>query len=177
MLVWGRRSEGTRPIRRDGEVVARVRPLELRDHAGVDLDGTHWSYFARAGELFAERSDDAKPALRATMVTRGTYAVHADRAEYRIERFGMPRSPFAIARSGVSIGSSATVGFWSRRPTLAVEAATPLDDQVFLLWVAFVMRGRPGVRTRRNTYAGGSGGPSPAADGYGFETGGGGGMG
>lgn len=166
MLEWGRKSGDVRPILQDGGVVARVRPLQVRNHAGVDVDGTAWSYYGRGDELFGEPADAAEPATRATQVGRGTYAVHTDRAEYRIERFGMPRSPFAIARSGLNIGSSGTVAWWSRRPTLDVDPGTPLDHQVFLLWVAFVMRGRPGVRARRRGPAGG--GPATGLGGSGF---------
>lgn len=166
MLEWGRKAGDIRPIRRDGEIVARVRPLQIRDHAGVDVGDAAWSYYSRGDELFGAPAGATEPATRATAVSRGMYAVHTDRAEYRIERFGMPRSPLTIARSGVNIGSSGTVGWWSRRPTLDIDPGTPLEHQVFLLWVAFVMRGRPGVRARRRGTA--IGGPVAGTGGTGF---------
>lgn len=166
MLEWGRKAGDVRPIRDDGTVVAHLRPLGIRDNATVELDGVTWSYYPRGDELFGARTDDPKPAARATRVGRGTFAVHTERAEYRIERFGMPRSPYAIARAGVSIGSSGRAAWWSRRPTLDVEPATPLEHRMFLLWVAFVMRGRPGVRSRRGNI-GGAAGPATGAAAFG----------
>ncbi|MGH3358255.1 MAG: hypothetical protein ACRDO7_05595 [Nocardioidaceae bacterium] len=167
MLVWGRRSADTRPILRDGTTVASVRPLEIRDHAAIEIDGAAWSYYTRRDELFGTRAGESKPTLRATRPTRRTWIVLVDGTEYRIEQFGLPRSRFTVARSGMDIGSSGTTGLRRRRPTLDVGSETPLEHQVFLLWVAFVMRGRPGVRTRRNSYTGGAGGAAPAAGAYG----------
>lgn len=174
MLEWGRKSGDVRPILRDGDVVARVRPMAIRDHATVDIDGTAWSLYARRDELFGAQADASEPTLRATKPARRAWTVEADRTAYRIERFGLPRSRYTVVRSGVEIGSSGTAGPRRRRPTLDVDAATPLEHQLFLLWVAFIMRGRPGVRARRNTYGGGHGtaGGSAAPGGFGGLDGG-----
>ena len=125
-------------------VAASVRPSAMRERAEVDIDGAAWSYYKEHGRLLGERDGSPQPDLRASRpsVLRQTWDIEAGGSTYRIKPEGFLQKRYRVTRNGTEIGESGKAGFWSNRPTLDVDPATPLEHQLFLLWVAFIMRRR-----------------------------------
>ena len=155
MLEWGRKSGGIVPVEREGRVVAELRPSSFRERADVAIEGAPWQFFKRSGDLHAVREGmpEALTASRPSFF-RQAWEVDAGTIAYRIEPAGFFRSGYHVLCGATRIGYSDKIGFWTRRPTLDVDPSVPLEHQVFLLWVAYVMR----KRSEGAATAGGGGG-------------------
>lgn len=158
MLEWGHKSAGSIPVLQDETVVARIRASSWRERADVEMTGAPWAFFKRSGELHAVR-DGHTGGMLATRpaMFRQRWDVQADAQTYRIQSAGFMSSRYSVLRDGVSIGESGTPRFWSNRPTLDVDASVPLEHQVFLLWVAFIIRRRTTGTSAGSSAAGGGG--------------------
>lgn len=163
MLEWGRKSAGSAPVLQDETVVAYVRVAALRERADVEIGATHWQFFKRGGELHAVRDDQAAgmTASRRSVFRQG-WQIEADAQTYQIQPEGFLQTRYRVVRAGIRIGQSNKASFWSNRPTLEVDASVPLEHQVFLLWVAFIMRKRAAGAATGATAGGGGGGGAGA---------------
>ena len=146
-LVWGRKRGGSVPVLRDDAVVASIWPSHLRERAEAEVDARHWSYARRSRALRATLTPEPEPRMVATRpsMMRQAWDIRTDRATYRIEPMGLLQSGYRVLRDGAQVGTSARAGFWSSRPTLEVDSSVSADEQVFLLWVAYIMRRRGGA--------------------------------
>lgn len=136
MLEWGRTSDGVTTIARDGTPVAAARAAAMRGDMHVEIGGATWLFFASRGELLAERSGAAHPALRAVRPgrSRNRWEVRADQIAYSVERTSRLQNQFVVRRDGSDIASGVGAGRL-RRPTLDVDAGMPIEHEVFLLWL------------------------------------------
>lgn len=143
MLEWGRKRGGVVPILRDGYDIAHVRPSSLRERADVEMNAVRWQFFKRRGDLHAV-CDGESVGMTASKpsILRQAWEIQADAQTYRIQPAGFLKTGYQVLRAGATIGHSGKASVWSGRPTLVVETPVPLEHQVFLLWVAFIMRRR-----------------------------------
>lgn len=157
MLEWGHKSEGAVRVLHDESVVAEVRASSFRERADVTIGAAQWEFLKRGGSLHGvpEGAAGAMIASRRSVFRQG-WEVEADAQTYRIQPEGFWQNSYSVERSGIRIGESRKAGFWSNRPTLDVDASVPLHHQVFLLWVAFIMRRR--ASSAAGTTAGGGAG-------------------
>jgi hypothetical protein len=63
-----------------------------------------------------------------------------------MQNASMWRGTHRYVSGGRELAESGSTGRWSPRPTLTADAALPLHQQVFLLWIELVL-------SRRNTAA------------------------
>lgn len=156
MLEWGHKEAGAVPVLQDRTVVARIRAASWRERAEVEMSGALWEFFKRSGELYTTRDGHAAGihAVRPAKL-RQRWDIEADGQTYRIQSAGFMSNRYSVLRDGVSIGESGTPRFWSNRPTLDVDASVPLEHQVFLLWVAFIVRRRTTGTSAGSSAAGG----------------------
>ncbi|HLR84192.1 MAG TPA: hypothetical protein VK059_04540 [Nocardioidaceae bacterium] len=143
MIEWGHKSAGAVHVLQGDSVVAEVRASSFRERADVAIGAAQWEYFKRSGTLHGVSQGHAGrlSASRQSMFRQG-WQVEAGAQAYLIRPEGFFQSRYRVERAGVSIGESRKAGFWSNRPTLDVDADVPLEHQVFLLWIAFIMRRR-----------------------------------
>lgn len=144
MLEWGRKASGVVQILSGDAVAGTVRQAAMRERAAVDIGGTPWTYYKESGRLLGERDGLPQPTMQASRpsIMKQAWEIEADGSAYRIEPAGFLRSRYRVLRNDAEIGDSTKAGFWSNRPVLDVDPATPLEHRVFLLWVCFIMRRR-----------------------------------
>lgn len=159
MLEWGNKAGGEVRIVHDGRVAASVQQAMMRERAEVRIDGSTWWFRRQSGKLLGERDGAPQPTFHASRpsMLRQAWDVDAEGSTYRIKPEGFLQTRYRVTRNDADIGVSAKAGFWSNRPTLDVDPATPLEHQVFLLWVAFIMRRRAGAAAASGGGGGGGG--------------------
>ncbi|MDN5852540.1 MAG: hypothetical protein L0K86_06775, partial [Actinomycetia bacterium] len=143
MLEWGRKSAGAVSVVQNGSIVAEVRASSFRERADVAINAEQWQFFKRSGSLHAvpEGRTGGMSASRRSVFRQG-WEIDAGAQTYRIRPVGFLQTRYRVERAGTRIGESHKASFWSSRPTLDVDASVPLEHQVFLLWVAYIMRRR-----------------------------------
>lgn len=139
MLEWGRKSAGIVSVLQDGFVVAQVRQAAMRERAGVAIGSSQWQFYRQRGDLHAVSVDGtfgmtASP----TKIFGVSWDICTGTHAYRMEPMGLFKSGRRVLCAGTPVGSSDRVG-WSRRPTLDVDASIPVEHQVFLLWVLYII--------------------------------------
>ncbi|UYM03813.1 hypothetical protein [Solicola gregarius] len=124
--------------------MASVRPASMRERAEAQIDGRQWTFRKQHGELVAGLAGEPEPRLVASRpsVLRQAWDIRTGARTYRIEPMGFLHSGFRVLRDGSEVGTGGKASFWSNRPTLDVDPAIPQAEQVFLLWVSFIMRRR-----------------------------------
>ncbi len=73
---------------------------------------------------------------------RGTWDITLDGVRYRLGPKSFWRGTHRIERSGQEVAVSGTAGTWSTRVTLEAAEDVPLDHQLFLLWMVFILNRR-----------------------------------
>ena len=143
---------GELPVLRDGSVVAVLRASNWKEAATAIVGERVWVFSKRKGELTgrweAEPQDTAR--LRASQKSfwKSTWSLDLEGRLVEMQKASMWRGTHRYLSGGRQLAESGFTGRWSRRPTLTADAALPLHQQVFLLWVELVI-------SRRNAAAAG----------------------
>jgi hypothetical protein len=137
---------GELPVLRDGSVVAVLRASNWKEAATAVVGDRVWLFAKRKGEL-AGRWDvepQGTARLRASQRSfwRGTWSLDLEGRPVEMKNASMWRGAHRYLTGGRQIAESGSTGGWSPRPTLTADAALPLHQQVFLLWLELVIRRR-----------------------------------
>jgi hypothetical protein len=154
--------KGVSPVLRDDVVVATVRASDWKEAATAVVENREW-VLARVGrELTGRAAHDpegtARLRARQTSWWRGTWDVDLEGMRMQVEPASRWRGTHRYLVDGRVAAESGSTGGWWSRPTLRADCALPLDQQVFLLWLELVLRGRDSAVVGDGGDDGGGGG-------------------
>jgi hypothetical protein len=139
-------TKGAAPVLRDGAVVATLRASNWKEAATALVGDREWVFAKQKGTLTArlavEPEDSARFRARQTSWWKGTWTVDLQGTPVEVEKVSVWKSAHRYTSLGREVAESGTTGGWSPRPTLTVDDALPLDQQVFLLWLEVVVSRR-----------------------------------
>lgn len=151
MLVLGEAGsagteKGVSPVLRDGVLVATVRASRWKE-AATAVVGKHEWVLAKAGrDLTGREAHDpegtARLRARPTSWWRGTWDVDLGGAQVQVQPASWRRGSRRYLDGDRVVAESGSTGGWWPRPTLQADDGLSLDQQVFLLWLELVVRGR-----------------------------------
>ena len=137
---------GELPVLRDGKVVAVLRASNWKEAATAVVGDREWAFTKHKGQLFGRWSTEPQDAVRLRAAQKsfwkGTWTVDLEGRPVEMQNASMWRGTHRYLTGGGQIAESGTTGGWSPRPTLTADAALPLHQQVFLLWLELVIRRR-----------------------------------
>jgi hypothetical protein len=137
---------GELPVLRDGSVVAVLRASNWKEAATAVVGARVWLFSKRKGELTArwdvEPQDTARLRASQKSLWTGTWTLDLEGRPVEMQNASMWRGTHRYLTGGRQIAESGSTGGWSPRPTLTVDDALPLHQQVFLLWVELVISRR-----------------------------------
>jgi hypothetical protein len=150
--------KGVLPVLHDDVVVATLRASNWKEAATAVVGNREW-LFAKAGrELLGRWAADpegtARLSARQTSWWRSTWEADLEGTAVRSEVVPRWRGGHRYLSGGRVIAESGTTGGWSPRPTLTADESLPLDQQVYLLWLALVMSRRNQAMTTAAITAG-----------------------
>ncbi len=73
---------------------------------------------------------------------RSTWEMTLEGIQYTMAPKSFWRGTQRVERGGREVAVSGKTGGWSSRPTLRASDAVPLDHQLFLLWMVFLLQRR-----------------------------------
>ncbi len=156
MLVLGKAGsagteKGISPVLRDDVVVATVRASKWKEAATAVVGNREWVFVKAERELTGRWSADPEGTarLRARQASwwRGTWEADLEGTAVRSEVVSRWKGGHRYLSGGRVIAETGTTGGWSPRPTLTADESLPLDQQVYLLWLALVMSRRDEAAT------------------------------
>lgn len=137
-----------------------------RDEATVRRGEWEWHFASRRGRrLIGTLSTDppvsgsgerARFFAHQTSMWRGTWDIWLEGVPYRLGPRSFWRGSRVLERAGQDVGVTGTAGTWSRRVTLDVADDVPIDHQIFLLWMAFILQRRANNAAAGAAVAGGA---------------------
>lgn len=151
MLELGKAGEhgtgkGVVPVLSDGRVVATLQASNWRERAIALVGDRSWTFTKAGREIVGrwtpEPEGSARLRARQTSMCKGTWEADLEGTVVIVESASMWKGTHRFLAGGRQVAGSGTVGTWSTRPTLAADAAVPLDHQVFLLWLLVVISRR-----------------------------------
>ena len=138
-------AERVRPVVSGGAVVATLTGSRWRERASAVVAGTPWEYEAAAAHLHGRRPGDPTDAPRLRARERGwwgrRWTLDLEGTPLDMELVSRVRGTHRYLFEGLPLatgGSRGVVG----RATLTADDSVPLHQQVFLLWIEAVLRGR-----------------------------------
>jgi hypothetical protein len=138
--------KGVLPVLRDGVVVATLRASNWKEAATAVVGDREWVLAKRKRELTGRWAADPEDAvrLRARQASfwKGTWEGDLEGAPIVSEVVSRWKGGVRFLSDGQAVAETGTTGGRSSRLTLKADDALPLDHQVFLLWLALVMRRR-----------------------------------
>lgn len=132
-------------VRGDGAVVAELDKRFLSEKGRAVIEGVGWTYGKEfGGPLTATSEADPAQRLEASRpsLMRQGWEVTGGSANYQIKPAGMFSFQYNVLRNGQPVGTSGRGSFWTNKPFIELPEDVPVAEAVFLLWVAFLMRGR-----------------------------------
>jgi hypothetical protein len=141
-------SKNAAPVLRDGVVVAALRASNWKEAAFAVIVDREWVFAKLKGELTARWAADPDGTLRfrarQTSFWRSTWTVDLAGKTLRVESASVWRGTHRFVVDGEEVALSGSTGGLGQRPTLTVvaEDVLPLEAQVFLLWMEFLLRRR-----------------------------------
>lgn len=152
MLEIGKVKDKQAPIFRGEEVVAVLAASDWKEEATLTRGEMVWKLRSRKGKRLvgtlstdpevSDTGEQARFLAEQTSWWRGTWDVTLDGVRYTLGPKSVWRGTQRIERSGQEVAVSGTVGTWSPRVTLEAGEDVPLDHQLFLLWMVFILNRR-----------------------------------
>lgn len=148
MLEIGKVKDEQAPILRGDEIVATLRASNWKEEATLIRAGTEWALSRKKGRLIGtltsdpQMSDTGEQArFRAEQVSlwKGTWELTLDGIRYALGPKSIWRGTQTVSRGGQEVAVSGKTKGWSARVTLEAANDVPLDHQLFLLWVVFIL--------------------------------------
>jgi hypothetical protein len=138
--------KGTLPVLADGVVVATLRASNWKEVATAEVGSRSWAFSNRGRELTgrweAEPEDAVRLRARQESYWKGTWSVELDGMPVEVASTSRWKSTHRFSSGGRQLAESGTTGCWHPQPTLTADPSVPLDSQVFLLWLEFVLERR-----------------------------------
>jgi hypothetical protein len=138
--------KGELPVLRDGSPAALLRASNWKESATAVVGDREWVFVKHKGELVgrwaAEPQDAVRLRARQKSFWKGTWTVELEGRPVDMANASMWKGTHRYTSGGRQLAESGSTGGWSPRPTLTVDDALPLHQQVFLLWVELVIRRR-----------------------------------
>jgi hypothetical protein len=138
--------KGELPVLRDGSAVAVLRASNWKEAATAHVGDREWVFTKRKGELLGRWSTEPEDAARLRAVQkslwRSTWTIDLEGRPVEMENASMWKGTHRYLSGGRQIAQSGSTGRWSPRPTLTADAALPVHQQVFLLWLELVLSRR-----------------------------------
>ncbi|MCO7221703.1 hypothetical protein [Klenkia sp. PcliD-1-E] len=133
------------PVLADGAVVASLRSRGWQETVAVTVGDRSWTFHGEREALTGRREDDAAGAVR-FRARRTGYAsqlwdLELHEVPVRMELVSAAHGTHRF-RSGDRLLATTDSTAWSAALSLDAEPGLPLDQQVFLLWVAMLTRRR-----------------------------------
>ena len=156
MLVLGKAGsagceKGVSPVLRDDVVVATVRASNWKEAATAVVEDREWVLAKAKRELTGRWAADPEGTVRLrarqTSFWRGTWEADLEGTSVQAEVVSRWKGGHCYRSGGRVIAETGTTGGWSPRPTLTADESLPLDQQVYLLWLALVMSRRDEAAT------------------------------
>jgi hypothetical protein len=138
--------KGVLPVLCDGAVVATLRASTWKEAATAVVGDREWVLTKRKRELVGRWALDPEETARLrawqTSFWKGTWAADLAGTPVQAEVVSRWTGGHRYRSGGRVVAETGTTGGWSPRPTLTADDSLPLDQQVFLLWLALVMSRR-----------------------------------
>jgi hypothetical protein len=138
--------KGVRPVFRDGTVVAWLRASNWREAATAVIGDREWAFAKGKGRLtgrWAEEPEDvARLQARQASFWKSSWTAELEGRPVDVQTASMWKGTRRYLVNGQQIAVSGSTGGWSPRPTLQIDGAMPLHQQVFLLWLELVLSRR-----------------------------------
>ena len=151
MLVLGKAGsagteKGVSPVLRDDVVVATVRASRWKEAATAVVGNREWVLAKDGRELVgrwpADPAGTARLRARQTSWWKSTWSVDLGGTQVRAQPASWWHGSRRYLAGDRVVAESGGTGGWWPRPTLRADDGLSLDEQVFLLWLELVIRGR-----------------------------------
>jgi hypothetical protein len=166
MLEIGKVQDKQAPILRGAEVVALLSASNWKEEAVLTRGDVSWNLRSRKNKRLigalstdpdiSDTGEQARFLAEQTSWWRGTWDITLEGLRYTLSPKSIWRGTHRIERSGQEVAVSGTVGTWSPRVTLEATDSVPLDHQLFLLWMAFILNRRASSTATTGAIAGGA---------------------
>ena len=137
---------GVVPVLRDGSVVATFAASNWKERATARIDGGEWVYGKAGRELVGRRTEDPEGTVRyrahQMSIWKRHFGVDLEGTAVEARTSSWWRTTHRYLVGGRVVAESGSAGRLSQRPTLDGDGSLSLPQQVFLLWVEFVLRRR-----------------------------------
>jgi hypothetical protein len=138
--------KGAAPVLRDGETVATLRASNWKESATAVVDGHDWIFAKQGRELFGRRADDpegaARFAARQTSFWKGTWSMTLEGTPVEMRTVSHWKGTRSYLVGERQVAESGPRSGWSPRPSVQVDSALPMPQQVFLLWFELIVNRR-----------------------------------
>ncbi|SDG49555.1 hypothetical protein [Klenkia brasiliensis] len=148
MLVLGETmTDGVRdkltPVLADGAVVASLRSRGWQETVAATVGDRAWTYRGERDQLLAQQDDDAAARFRARRTGFATdlWEIELHEEPVAMELVSAAHGTHRFTSGGRVLGTTSATS-WTAALSLDPAPGVPLDQQVFLLWVALVTRRR-----------------------------------
>ncbi|ACQ82137.1 hypothetical protein Bcav_3895 [Beutenbergia cavernae DSM 12333] len=133
----------------NGREVARIDKEFWAERARAVIQGRAWELGKDRSQRTGTPQGQSEPAFRAWRPSAlgRAWRMSSATATYEIRGAGFWSSGLVVLANGTQVGASGRTGFWSSRPTLDIADGVPVDDAVFLLWIAYLIRARDSAAT------------------------------
>ncbi len=137
---------GVRPVLRGDLVVATLRASTWEEAATAVVANREWVLAKDGRELVgrwpADPAGTARLRARQTSWWRGTWSVDLGGTQVQAQPASWWHGSRRYLAGDRVVAESGSTGGWWPRPTLRADDGLSLDEQVFLLWLELVIRGR-----------------------------------
>lgn len=131
------------PVLADGAVVASLRSRGWQETVAATVGERSWTFRGERDELVARRDDDGVARFRArrTGFAGDHWEIELHEEPVAMELVSAAHGTHRFTSGDRVLGTTSSTS-WTAGLSLDAGADVPLDQQVFLLWVALVTRRR-----------------------------------
>ncbi len=131
--VWGRDDV----VLADGRPVASASRAWMRERAQVAIDGRPWHFRADGSDRVAESGDQVRIRAHRRSIWTSRYDIESPTGSYALGAASIWTTRLLLTRHEQPIGAVRRSRMWTNRPELTTSQDLPVEDAVFVLWLAF----------------------------------------
>ena len=153
-------------ILRGEVVVAVLAASNWKEEATLRHGETVWKFRSRKGKRLigtlstdpevSDAGEQARFLAEQASMWRGSWDITLEGIRYTLGPNSLWRGTHRVERCGQEVAVSGAAGTWSTRVTLEAAADVPLDHQLFLLWMVFILNRRASDAATTAAVAGGA---------------------
>ena len=136
--VWG---EGDVVLAED-QPIASARRAWFRERAEVRISGTEWVFRAGGRYPFGETQGQVRIRARRRGFWTSRYDVDTANASYSLGTRRIWSNRLVLTRDQSEIGEVHRSSWWANHPELTTTVDLPVEDAVFVLWLAYLIAAR-----------------------------------